>query len=169
MAFPSLLNAKDFPFRFPSSEHGHFLHYIINGKSCAWIFNLGCDAFPPWKLFLLYWLKIFHALPSSLAPIPVTRLQEGSSAPGSAGVSRWQQQSTVGTQSCKISDRKQTGSQEAGILNIILFFLFISFFFFLFPGTSLVLIFPSDRLRILYQLPMRVFHFISCYISTHGW
>lgn len=62
--------------------------------------------------------------------LPWPDCKEGSSAPGSAGVSRWQQQSTVGTQSCKISDRKQTGSQEAGILNIILFFLFIAFFFF---------------------------------------
>lgn len=40
------------------------------------------------------------------------------------------------------SDGKQRGSQKAGVLNSI-------FFFFFFPGTSLVLIFPPDRLCVL--------------------
>lgn len=94
--------------------------------------------FSCWKLFFLYCPKVFHVLTPPLTPSPIARIQEGSSAPGSAGSSRWQQQSTVGAVSGKISNRKQRGSQEAGILNIIIFF---------FPSTSLVLIF-SPKLPI---------------------
>lgn len=80
--------------------------------------------FSPWKLFFLYCPEILHVLTPPLTPSPVARIQEGSSAPGSAGGSRWQQQSMLGAVSSKISDRKQRGSQEAGIWNITGLFFF---------------------------------------------
>lgn len=61
--------------------------------------------FSAWKPFFLYCPKIFHALTPPLTPSPIARIQEGSLAPGSAGGSRWQQQSMLGAVSGKISDR----------------------------------------------------------------
>lgn len=96
--------------------------------------------FSPGKLFFLYCPKIFHVPTPPLPPSPIARMQEGSSAPGSAGGSRWQQQSTVGAVSGKISERKRRGLHEADVLNIVIFF----------PGISLVLIFfPTNRLHVL--------------------
>lgn len=135
MGFPSPLKAKAFHLGLPPQSMHAFCIISLMEKAVLAFLILAVRLSPipvsPWKLFFLYCPKIFRVLTPPLTCSPIAKVQQGSSAPGSAGGSRWQQQSTLGVLSGKVSDRKQRGSQEGGILNIIIF----SF------GTSLVLIF----------------------------
>lgn len=135
VGFPSPLKAKAFHLGLPHQSLHAFCSIFLMEKAVLGFLILAVRLSPilfsPWKLFFLYCPKVFHVLTPPLTCSPIASVQEGISAPASAGGSRWQQQSALEALNSKISARKQRGSQEAGILNTIIFS----------PGTSLVLIF----------------------------